>query len=92
MTVITEFEVESKMKEIIKNVSPKPIEIDDIKEGTEFIKDFGFDSYQFIQLVAILEVEFEIEFEQEELICDILLNYDNLKQCLLGKLNPDRHE
>lgn len=51
----------------VKKVVAKQLKVNenDIKPGSEFVKDLGADSIQSIELVALFEEEFDIEMDEQ---------------------------
>lgn len=59
----------NKLKEIIAEAmgSRLKIDVDDIKENTEFISDLHADSVDLATIICDIETEFNIEIEDEQL-------------------------
>ena len=51
----------------VKKVVAKQLKVNenDIKPGSEFVRDLGADSIQSIELVALFEEEFDIEMDEQ---------------------------
>lgn len=71
--------MESKLKQIIVNISNQEISISDIKSETILTTDLGFDSVKIIELIVEIETAFDIEIDDDDL--------DIEKLTIFGKLN-----
>ena len=75
-------EVLKKLSDIIKQIKETSESID-IGYYTELEEDLGFDSIEFVQLILIIESEFDIEIEEEMLTIEKLHDIDSIIQLLL---------
>ena len=57
-------DVASRVKEVAARILK--IDVDDIDDKAEFVKDLGAESVQSIELVAAFEEEFDIEMDEDE--------------------------
>jgi acyl carrier protein len=73
---------EKKLKDIIISNSNKPITYDEIKDESDFIEDFGFDSLSLIEFIVQIEEEFKINLEDSDLLVDTIGRYKPLKELL----------
>lgn len=55
----------TKIKQLICDISPIMPLIDEVTEDKKLDEDFGFDSFEFIQLIVSIEEEFKFEFDPE---------------------------
>jgi len=78
--------VEKRLKDMIINNGKVKISYEDIKEESEFINEFGYDSLSILRLISNIEEGFEIEFEDEDLNINIVGKYGHLKNYILKKL------
>lgn len=76
-----------KVKEIIGNVLENKDIIDNIGDHTNLIEELGFDSLQTINFILMLEDEFDIEIDFEEIEFDMFLDFEKLIQYLENKIN-----
>ena len=76
---------EEKLKEIIVSCG-ESIEIKEINEDADLVRDFAFDSIRIIQLVMLLEREFDIEIDDDFLLQEKLSPYKNLVEILKIKM------
>jgi acyl carrier protein len=55
------------VKQRVKNVVAQQLKVDleDIKDDSEFVKDLGADSMASIELMAAFEAEFDIEMDED---------------------------
>lgn len=83
--VIIMIDIEKKLKTVISSCSEK-VDPLCITDGTDLINDFGFNSIDFIQLIVLLEDEFKMEIEDENLILEKLSSYNSLKKMIIEKL------
>ncbi|OTQ85772.1 hypothetical protein BG30_09670 [Bacillus subtilis subsp. subtilis] len=78
--------LEKKLSEIVLSLYQGCDSLILLSEETNLTDDLGFDSIMVVQLVAILEEEFGIIFEDEDLDMDKLTNYKTLKKSIIMKL------
>lgn len=71
------YEFENRLKELIVS-SGEDININDIDENTDLVRDFNFNSISIIQLVVEIESSFSIEIDDENLLLEKLSPYKNL--------------
>lgn len=79
-------EFENKLKELIIS-SGEDIDINDINETTDLVRDFNFNSISLIQLVVNIESAFNIEIDDENLLFEKLSPYKGLINIIKEKLN-----
>ncbi len=70
--------IDNRLKKIIKTCCGFDINIDDIKEETNLIKDLGINSIKMMYLINALEKEFNITFLEEGLSIDNVSVYKTL--------------
>lgn len=74
---------EHKLKKIIiANSTSENIKETDIDFHTDLIEDYGFSSISIIQLVVEIENEFNIEFEDDDLLMELLSPYKSLVEIM----------
>jgi acyl carrier protein len=61
----------------------------DFTEYSDLITDFGYDSLSIIRLIADIERTFNIEFEINELVSEIISKYGNLKKIVAEKIGAE---
>lgn len=81
-----EMEVEQRLKELIASTG-EFIAVDKIDENTDMVQDFGFSSIEIIQLIVMIEDEFEFEFDDDELVVEKIAKYKDLVEIIKDKLN-----
>lgn len=79
--------IDEKIKKIINLLSNNKIHENLITNDTHLFKDLGFDSIMLVQLIAYLEDEFNIIFEDEELDMAKLSHYENIKNIVIEKVS-----
>ncbi|MFF4412788.1 acyl carrier protein [Streptosporangium sp. NPDC001559] len=81
MAVLTD-EVREKVKEIVCDVLS--LESDDVTETSLFVEDHEADSMQAIEILASLEINFNVTVDQSELerMVNLAGVYEVLKGCL----------
>lgn len=83
-----EYSLEERLKDIIVSCQSN-INITEINEKTNLVKDFNFTSVDIIQLVVKLESSFSIELDDENLQIEKLSSYKSLLDIMQQKLNGD---
>lgn len=78
--------IENQIKKIIGVVLENPEVCNCIHEQTNLIEELGFDSLQTINFILMLEDEFDIEIDFEEIEFDMFLKFDNLVAFLERKI------
>ena len=61
----------------------------DFTEYSDLITDFGYGSLSIIRLIADIERTFNIEFEINELVSEIISKYGNLKKIVAEKIGAE---
>lgn len=77
--------IEDKLKEIIAECGAN-VKLEEINKESDLVLDFGFRSMNFIQLVAELELQFDIEFDEDNLLLECLSNFGTLLRVIEGKV------
>ncbi len=77
---------EEKLKEIIVSCSDS-IDIENIKDNTDLVEYFGFDSINIMQLVVKLETEFDIEIDDDDLVLEKLSLYKGIVEIIEKKID-----
>ena len=77
---------ENRLKELIVS-SGEDININDINENTDIVKDFNYNSINIIQLVVEIERNFDIEIDDENLLLERISPYINLVEIIKNKLH-----
>lgn len=80
------YEFENRLKELIVS-SGEDIEINNINETTDLVRDFNFNSISIIQLIVEIESLFYIEIDDNDLSLEKLSPYTSLVEILKIKLN-----
>lgn len=75
---------ENDLKKVIASCG-NDVDVAEIDENTDVVRDFHFDSINIIQLVVELENQFDIEIEDEFLLLDKLSPYKSLVEILSSK-------
>jgi acyl carrier protein len=76
-----------KVNELIIKNSKITVDEENLNEKTDILKDLGYDSVSIFQLIAAIERELNIEFDEESLHVDIVGNYAALMEFIMKKLN-----
>lgn len=80
-----ENDLNQKLKSLIIKNSIVKITNEDIKNNSDLINDFGFDSIRIMQFIMEIEKEFNIKFQPNELVLDTVGNYGQLLIYLKNK-------
>jgi acyl carrier protein len=83
---VMKMRVEEKIKQIIYSIIGNDDCNSSITDDSDLINDIGMDSIQIMQLVVELENEFNIEFDDDDLVMENLAKVNNLVQ-LIDNLN-----
>ena len=75
-----------KLKNIVISCSKREINRNDIDESTNLIDDLSYDSVKIIELILKIEVDFDIEFDDDDLEIDVLSNFGRLAEIIQFKL------
>lgn len=75
------------IKELIVECAPETITVLEINEQTNLINDLGYDSLCFVQLISLIEEEFNIYFDIDDLNLDILSTFEGLKNIVDNMLS-----
>jgi len=78
-------ELEKKLKEAIKKFG-EGVEIEDINDETELVRDYNYDSIGIIQLIVELEEIFQIEIDDDSLELYKLSQYNELLKLIIEKV------
>lgn len=79
-------QVDQKLKSLIMESSYMNLTQEDIRDSSDLIADFGFDSVSIMKFIVDIENTFEIQLEDDELVFHIIAHYGNLKNCVQQKL------
>lgn len=82
--------IAEKLMTILKENTVMIIEDENVKEDTDLIEELGFDSLSIIRFITDVEREFNIEFDFEELISEVIGKYGTLLEVIEKKLNKER--
>jgi acyl carrier protein len=83
----SEVNIEDRVKKVILGVVKRSVNPEEIVRETPLIgKGLGLDSVSVFELVANLEEEFDIFFDQSELGIEIFENMGSLVDCISEKL------
>lgn len=77
------------LKNLIKEYSSVAIEANEISSNTDLIKDLGYDSLSFIQLISDIEDEYNIIFDLDDLDISTLSKYKEIEKIIVSKLKKD---
>lgn len=75
--------LDGKLKKLIMTYSAMTIGEEDIKEESDLINDFGFDSVQIMRFLVEVEKEFGIGIHEEDLALEIIGKFGELKKLIL---------
>ncbi|MCM3135791.1 acyl carrier protein [Paenibacillus polysaccharolyticus] len=78
-------DIELQLKSIIVSCG-KNVKLDQINEDSDLIQELAYDSMNFIQLIAELEMEFDIEIDETEIDLVNLSKYKSLVELVISKL------
>jgi len=88
MEMITDNNIETRLKKILVDELSYPLNIEQIREDTSLYgKGLGLDSLDGVSLVVQLEEEFDIFFEPEEFVTG-LETFGSLLRIIRSKLAP----
>ncbi|NJH86283.1 hypothetical protein GLV96_06910 [Staphylococcus agnetis] len=76
--------IDEKVIKILKIVTNKNLMY--IDDNTDLVRDFGLDSIDIVQLIAYLEEDFNIIFEDDELDIQKISAYSSLKKLIYQKV------
>lgn len=79
-------QVDQKLKSLIMESSYMNLTPEDIRDSSDLIADFGFDSVSIMKFIVDIENAFEVQLEDDELVFHIIAHYGNLKNCIQQKL------
>ncbi len=85
------FNIEEKLKNVICSCG-NDIDYNRINYESDLVRDYGFSSIDFIQLVLELENVFKIEIDNEYLLIEKLSSYKSLIQILSEKVVRDKND
>jgi acyl carrier protein len=74
------------LKELIAKYSAEPVEISTIAGETNLVKNLGYDSLEFVQLISDIEDEYGISFDVDDLNIDVLSVYCQLEAIVGQKI------
>ncbi|WP_195574134.1 acyl carrier protein [Paenibacillus sp. 1001270B_150601_E10] len=74
-----------KLKQIIASCKKQVVEAN-IHQDADLMRDFGFDSMNFIHLVTEVEMEFDIEIAESEIDLAKLSSFSRLLEMIEGKI------
>lgn len=77
-------DVAEKVKEIIVGVLDNVCRVEDI-EGTNLITELGINSIDAMEILVLVEEEFEIRIEDEDLNADLLQSIDSLTDYITAR-------
>lgn len=79
-----------KLKAVLSNVvEDKNAEIQSLDESSNFILELGMSSIDSLQLLSMVEVEFNIFIEDDELNSDLVASVGNLCNFIFKKTDAD---
>ncbi|MCX7923154.1 MAG: phosphopantetheine-binding protein [Clostridia bacterium] len=78
--------IDEKLKKIIIKNLKMSVPQEDITDDVNIIKLFALDSLQVVKIMVDIEIEFDIKFENEGEILDVLVNYKKLKDYIVDKI------
>lgn len=81
--------LEVKLKEII-TLCDVSIDKESLNESTDLVRDFGFNSVNIIQLLVVLESEFNIQIDDGDIVFEKLSTYKGLLDILNAKVKLNR--
>jgi len=76
-----------KLKSLIVSFGKNDINMEDVNENVNLENDLGYDSIMIIQIIAEIEDEFKIVFDDEDMDMDILTNYQKMLNLIKSKMN-----
>ncbi len=75
--------IDEKLKRIVVLHSNVIINMEDINDETEFIKDLRFNSFKIVEMLAYTELEFGVDTGIENLGMNFVKNYYELRKFIL---------
>lgn len=82
------YKFEERLKEVIVSCGEN-INLDELNENTDLIRDFSFTSINIVQLVVQLENVFDMEIDDDNLSQGKLSSYKSLLEMLKTKLDVE---
>ncbi len=79
-------EIAESFDQIIREISDNCAADQTIDRDSRFIEDLGFDSLATIKLISDIEEKFDIEFDIDELVYDIIGCYGTLLDNVMSKI------
>ena len=78
--------VKDYFEQIVRESSISCAIMESIDPNADLVEDLGFDSLATIKLISDIENRFDIEFEVDELVYDVIGRYGTLLENILKKL------
>jgi acyl carrier protein len=78
--------VKDYFEQIVRESSISCAIMESIDPNADLVEDLGFDSLATIKLISDIESRFDIEFEVDELVYDVIGRYGTLLENILKKL------
>ncbi len=70
--------ISEKLKEVLSSVVEDSTKIQSLDESSDFISELNMSSIDSLQLLSLVETEFNIYIEDDELNSDLVTNLGNL--------------
>ena len=77
-------QVDNKLKQIISEISKIKTSIN---ENTSMVEDLGFDSFEIMHLIVLIEENFSFEFLEEDLDLSNIDVYSDLLEHVINSIN-----
>ena len=78
--------VKDYFEQIVRESSISCAIMESIDPNADLVEDLGFDSLATIKLISDIESRYDIEFEVDELVYDVIGRYGTLLENILKKL------
>lgn len=84
--------IEERIKKCLKEVIENPTDAKYVDEMTleSDLQDYEFNSILFIATIVALEKEFDIEFDDEELLVGSIKTFSDLVSCINTKVEQNK--
>lgn len=78
--------IQEKIIDILSKITEEKVKKEEINKQTNIIDDIGLDSLQMINFILMLEDDFNIEIDFEEIDYDMLLSVQGIVDFITKKL------
>lgn len=81
-----------KVREKIESIIQKNISVDEVNDtnGDFVFENYAINSIDALEMLILIEMEFQIEIDDDVLSSELFMDLDNLTNCILEKI-PDEY-